>query len=90
MPRAQNTSINQIIKHAMEQRHISQIKLAQMLGYKTQSGISERLRGDLRVKTAVKVLDILGYDMIISDRNNPENNWKVVDLSLEEKDKPEA
>ena len=72
-------SMSQIIKNAIKQQQISQQQLAERLGYKTQSAISERLRGDLRVGTAIKILDYLGYDMIIVDRNDRENSWKVVE-----------
>ncbi len=71
--------ISQIIKNIIKQKKISQHQLAESLGYKTQSAISERLRGDLRVGTAIKILDYLGYDMIIVDRNDCENSWKVVE-----------
>ena len=70
-------SISQIIKNIIKQKKISQHQLAENLGYRTQSAISERLRGDLRVGTAIKILDYLGYDMIIVDRNDRENSWKV-------------
>lgn len=74
-------SISQVIKNILKQQQISQQQLAENLGYKTQSAISERLRGDLRVGTAIKILDYLGYDMVIVDRNDHENSWKVVDLN---------
>lgn len=73
--------MSQIIKKAIKQQQISQQQLAERLGYKTQSAVSERLRGDLRVGTAIKMLDCLGYDMIIVDRNDSENSWKVVELN---------
>jgi hypothetical protein len=45
--------------------------LADNLGYKTTSGVSERLRGkSMKVDTAVSILNALGYEVIIQPKTS--------------------
>ena len=57
--------------------------LRDRLGYKTVSGVSERLRGkSIKVDTYVKFLDALGYEVIVQPktaRDAREGCYKVGD-----------
>lgn len=70
----------QIIREAMKVRGLTQAMLADAAGLKNQSNVSEILRGQtLKTQTLVRLLDAMGFDLIIKDRNgsNRENVWKV-------------
>ncbi len=55
--------------------------LRERLGYKSQSGVSERLRGkSIKVETYIKFLDALGYELIVQPktaRDPKEGSYKV-------------
>lgn len=72
----QNTTMGDILKEAMRSRGMSQAKLAEAIGYKTQSAVAERLRGDIQASIAVKMLDLMGYDLVVRDRSG-EHEWVV-------------
>jgi transcriptional regulator with XRE-family HTH domain len=70
----------QIVREAMKVRGLTQAMLADAAGMKGQSNVSEILRGQtLKTQTLVRLLDAMGFDLIIKDRNgsNRENVWKV-------------
>lgn len=58
--------------------------LRDRLGYKTISGVSERLKGkSIKVDTFVNFLDALGYEVIVQPktaRDPKEGSYKVGDL----------
>ena len=53
--------------------------LSKKLGYKTASGVSERLRGtqDMRVDTLVKFLEQMDCELIIRSTTKDKLEWKV-------------
>ena len=53
--------------------------LSKKLGYKTASGVSERLRGtqDMRVDTLVKFLEQMDCELIIRSTTKDKKEWKV-------------
>lgn len=57
--------------------------LRDKLGYKTVSGVSERLRGkSIKVETYIKFLDALGYELVVQPktaRDAREGSYKVGD-----------
>lgn len=68
------------VRAAMAARGVNQTMLAEMAGLKRQSNVSEMLRGrSMRVDNLVLLLDALGFDLIVKDRNssNRENTWKI-------------
>ena len=70
----------QIIREAMKVRGLTQAMLADAAGMKGQSNVSEVLRGQTtKTQTLVKLLDAMGFDLIVKDRNgsNRENSWRV-------------
>ena len=72
-----------IIKDIMENStpKVTLDVLRDRLGYKTVSGVSERLRGkSLKVDTYVQFLDALGYELIVQPktaRSPKEGSYKV-------------
>ena len=66
----QITTISSIIKDIIKEKGISQADLAQMLGYNTQSAVSERLRGDIRISKAIRMLNSIGCDLVVVDRKS--------------------
>ena len=60
----------EIVNEAMKIKGFSQLQLAKALGLKTQSGVSERLRGkSMRVDTFVKFMNALGFEVIVKNRD---------------------
>ena len=84
----QRTTISAIIKEIIRESGTSQAKVADALGYTTQSGVSERLRGDMRIWGAMKILDYLGYDIVIRDRKGKDRDRIV--KSMDEYDELEG
>lgn len=71
-----------IIKEAMKTCGWNQETLAKNAGYNTQSAVGNRLNGkSMRVDTFVKLLSVMGYEVIVksaSPKTN-RNEWKVGD-----------
>lgn len=70
----------EIVRAAMNIRGFNQTMLAEKANFKRQSNVSEMLRSkNLRVDNLVRLLDAMGFDLIVKDRNgsNRENVWKV-------------
>ena len=63
----------------MKTRGFTNELLAKKLGYKTTSGVSERLRGsqDMRVDTLVKFLDQMDCELIIRSTTKDKLEWKL-------------
>lgn len=58
---------NEVIAAAMKQDGLTQVNLANKLGYKTQSGVSQALsrKNGVRVDVFVKMMNAMGYDVIV-------------------------
>lgn len=70
----------EIIRAAMAVRGYNQTMLAEQAGLKRQTNVSEMLRSrSVRVDNFVKLMNAMGFDVIVKDRNgsNKENTWKV-------------
>lgn len=67
----------EILREAMTKRGMKQAELAELLGIKqpSLSGNFNRKRIGLDVFT--KILDAMGYDVVIKDRESGEDLWKV-------------
>ena len=63
----------------MKARGFTNELLSKKLGYKTASGVSERLRGvqDMRVDTLVKFLEQMDCELIIRSTTKDKKEWKV-------------
>lgn len=59
----------QVLREAMKAKGISQSDLAKAAGYKTQSHIANILaRPSMRVDVLIRLLDAMGYEMIIRSK----------------------
>lgn len=70
----------EIVRQAMEIRGFTQTVIAEKLGFKKPSSISDKLgdrSGNLKVEWMVQMLDVLGYDVIVKDRNTNGQTWKI-------------
>lgn len=59
---------NEVVRKIMKAEGKTFDAMRDMLNYKTASGVSERLRGNMTVDTLLKMLDVLGYDVVIRRR----------------------
>lgn len=69
-----------IVKEAMKTLGWNQTQLAEAMGYKTQSAISNRLTGNsMRVDTFVKMLSAMGYEVVIKSTSpqKNKNQWTI-------------
>lgn len=63
------TPIGEAIKKAMKDTNTTQTQMARLVGAKSQSVISERLKmSNLSIDTVVEMLDAIGYDLVIEKR----------------------
>jgi DNA-binding XRE family transcriptional regulator len=61
--------IKEVIRLAMKETKTTQQQLANMIGAKHQSVISERLKMDnLSINTALEMLEALGYEMVVQEK----------------------
>ena len=58
---------NEAVRAVMSADGITQIELANKLGYKTQSGVGNALSREngMRVDVFVKMMNAMGYDVIV-------------------------
>ena len=75
-----NTTIGDILREVMSEHGMTQAKLAEEMGYTTQSAVAERLRGDVRTSIVVKMLEMMGCELIVRDKVNQSKEWKVKEL----------
>ena len=69
-----------IITVAMKSCGWNQQVLAEKCGYKSQSAISNKVNGkSLRVDTFAKILDAMGYEIVVKSKssNSNKNQWKI-------------
>lgn len=68
------------IRTAIKVRGVTQQMLATQCGYKRQSNFTGLMSTkSMSVSNFIKMLDALGFDVIVKDRNkaNRENVWKI-------------
>ena len=68
----------EVLREALKSCGWTQTTLAEKMGYSSQSSISGRLTGNsLRVDTFVRMLDVMGYEVVVRSKSpkvNP-NKW---------------
>lgn len=75
----------EIIKEALKTVGWTQTMLAQVLGYGSQSGVTQMLSNgktsgkSMKVETLIKILDVMGYELVVVSKNPNinKNKWKV-------------
>lgn len=66
-----------ILKEAMKEKGLVQAKLAAQIGL-SQHGLSENInRGRISLQMFGRLLDAMGYDVCVTDRETCEVKWKV-------------
>lgn len=75
-----------IIKDLYKMRGWTQAQLAQEVGYNNASAISWMLTGPrgLSIERYLKMLDVLGADLIVRDKMGSGKEWRIDDLLLRE------
>lgn len=64
-----------VLREVMKDRGLSQQALADLMGYKTQSGIGNILSGgSFRVDTFKRLLGAMGYKLIVKGE---EEEWEI-------------
>lgn len=63
-----------IVRKVLVEVGISQKKLATKIGLKTQQGVFNMLNAKqgMRIDNFIKVMDVLGYDVVVRNRVNDE------------------
>lgn len=58
---------NEVVRSVMSADGITQMELANKLGYKTQSGVGNALSREngMRVDVFVKMMNAMGYDVVV-------------------------
>jgi len=74
-----STNTHDIVKQALKARNYTYAKFAEILGYNGPSSITSALSGrNMQINVLAMMLDELGFDIIVKDRSNPEENtWKI-------------
>ena len=82
-------TINEIISHILENSksddgsRLTQVMLAKTISQKygknvTPAALNDRFKNEnMKVNTAIEMLDILGYDLFVVPRNPQDNDYKV-------------
>ncbi|MCR4689498.1 MAG: hypothetical protein K5745_08120 [Saccharofermentans sp.] len=73
-------TVEEALRIAMRSKRISQTSMARDLGYKTVAGVTNRLdssKNSMRFDMAYKFADVLGYDIVLKDRENPDSEIVV-------------
>ena len=84
---------SEIIKTLLKETKTTQLQLSQMLGYKGQSAVAERLKKDMRISVFAKMANALGYDIYVVKRKPGKTAVEkgvTIMLSAEEDDKKES
>ena len=70
-----------IIRRCMKAKGVTQEELAKLMGYSSQSGVTGILNRhkSMRVSNLVYMLNILGYEIIVADKETGERIGKVTD-----------
>lgn len=66
------------VREAMKTRGYNQTFVAEKAGFKGQSTVAEYLRSKhMRVDNLVRMLNAMDFDLVVVDRANSDNKWKV-------------
>ncbi len=71
-------NLRNVIKEVMHIRGYTLEKLQTKLGYKTLSGVSERIRkGNMKIDTLLKFGEILDFEVVIRSTLKDKAEWKI-------------
>ena len=68
-----------ILKQIIKERGLSYQTLADKLGYKTKSGLSERIYAGNKITVAnlIKILNALDCDLVIQSKTKDKSSWVI-------------
>ena len=75
-----------ILRSARKKRGITQVELAEKIGIKQNSLSQSMSRPRMSLGMFAKILDVLGYDVIVVDRESGEASWQLYVEREEEED----
>lgn len=58
------------LEKIMKEHGITQVELADMVGYRGQTSISGALQRDMKISTLYMLVDAMGYDLVLIDRES--------------------
>lgn len=67
----------EIMRQAQKSRHVTQDVIAERIGIKRNALNQNMNRARMSLDTFAKVLDALGYDIIVTDRETGEPMWQL-------------
>ena len=76
------------IRELLSAKGTNLTKIAESLGFKSNSSVRNMLKGDIRVSNMYKLLDALDYEIVIqpkSTRGKRANGAYVIDMGEDEK-----
>jgi len=79
------SNAGELVKKAMKERKYTQAMMAERLGYGGPQSVSERLKqNDMFVGVLVKMLDEIGFDVVIVDRRRSSGiEWKIASIDTD-------
>lgn len=69
----------EVVKDIMRSRNLTNQTLADKLGYKYASGVSERFRSDMRISVLLRMLDAMGCELIVCSKLSDKGQWVIDD-----------
>lgn len=68
-----------IIRRAMEINKVTQKELADVLGMNSQQALGRILthEGSMRLDNFIKILEVMGYDVVVRRKIGKSEEWKV-------------
>lgn len=74
-----------VVVAIMKSKDINQVTLAKMVGFKNQSNVSETLKRDMKISVFTRIIDALGYEVVIRRKNTGRKGDGVYVLEAEQK-----
>lgn len=59
---------SEIVTEVMHRSQINQTQLAKLVGFKNQSNVSEALKRDIKISVFQRMIDALGYEVVIQKK----------------------
>lgn len=60
--------VSEALKQAIKESGMTQARLAKALGYRGQSSIAERVKGNITVENMLAMMDAIGYEVVIQKK----------------------
>ena len=62
---------NEMIRFLMRTERKNQTEMAELIGVRNQSNVSETLKREIKASVFIKMANALGYDVYLVSRRNP-------------------